>query len=282
MVGEEYYRHFQQGTVVFECCLLLYSATDTTLEYSIAMLVFCRFWSVRSSNNKMICFFCSMEMQEFPARSREYYEKAFGEGRLRVEGVVRVTAETGLHAGARMRHLVHRHEPPVPNTSLDIIEVNEDHVVVNKPPGMPVHVGGQYRKNTVLGILEAEHSGLMPLSPAHRLDKPVSGVLIFSRNSNAADMLRRAINHGETKKLYVARVQGKVDTVGCQDGIKRIHCALAWDATSGRALARTGEDDPIECTADTRFVSKDKAPIDNSVQNESDAPKKKKKKDVQG
>ena len=271
MVGQEHYRYLQQGAVYLHVAW----CTDTTLEYSIAMLVFCRFCSFSKFNKMRIFFQCLMEMQEFPARSREYYEKAFGEGRLRVEGVANVTAETGLHAGARMRHLVHRHEPPVPNTSLDLIEVNEDHVVVNKPPGMPVHVGGQYRKNTVLGILEAEHGGLMPLSPAHRLDKPVSGVLIFSRNRNAADMLRRAINHGETKKLYIARVQGKVETTGCQDGIKRIKCALAWDATSGRALPGTEEDATIESTADTRIASKHKA-LTHSIQNESDAPKKKK------
>eukprot|EP00890_Picochlorum_soloecismus_P003477 jgi/Picsp_1/412/NSC_00410-R1_pseudouridine synthase len=218
--------------------------------------------------------------KEFPARSREYYENAFGEGRLRVEGPIVVTAETGLHAGARMRHLVHRHEPPVPNTTLDIIEVNENHVVANKPPGMPVHVGGQYRKNTVLGILEAEHSELMPLSPAHRLDKPVSGVLIFSRNRDAADMLRKAINHGETKKLYIARVQGKV---GGKDGIKRIACPLAWDATSGRALPGMADDATSNYTdagfdvANSDTGCKDERLVD-SVQNESSVPRKKKAK----
>lgn len=226
----------------------------------------------------MMTVFKSMEIQEFPARSREYYEQAFGEGRLRVEGPPMVTAETGLNAGARMRHLVHRHEPPVPKTALNIIEVNENHVVVNKPPGMPVHVGGQYRKNTVLGILEAEHSELMPLSPAHRLDKPVSGVLIFTRNRNAADVLRRAINHGETKKLYIARVQGKV---GNADEIKRITCPLAWDATSGRAVAGTKDDITLIYTADsvaanTHTGTKDEI-LCGSVRNERCVPRKKAK-----
>ena len=34
--------------------------------------------------------------------------------------------------------------------------------------GMPVHVAGQYRKNTVHGILTAERPDLGPLYPVHR------------------------------------------------------------------------------------------------------------------
>lgn len=75
---------------------------------------------------------------------------------------------------------------------------------------MPVHVAGQYRKNTVLGILNADHPELGNLHPVHRLDKPVSGVLIFARNAAAADTLRQGIaDKGSVTKIYIARVAGK-------------------------------------------------------------------------
>jgi 23S rRNA-/tRNA-specific pseudouridylate synthase len=67
-----------------------------------------------------------------------------------------------------MRHFIHRHEPPVPAGSITVIGQSEDAVAVCKPHGMPVHVGGQYRKNTVLGILTAEQPDLGPLLPIHR------------------------------------------------------------------------------------------------------------------
>lgn len=41
-------------------------------------------------------------------------------------------------------------------------------VAVCKPAGMPVHVAGQYRKNTVLGVLTAERPDLGPLFSIHR------------------------------------------------------------------------------------------------------------------
>lgn len=52
-----------------------------------------------------------------------------------------------------------------------LVAVTDDVVAVNKPFSMPVHVAGQYRKNTVLGVLEAEHPELGEVHPCHRLDK---------------------------------------------------------------------------------------------------------------
>jgi tRNA pseudouridine32 synthase len=79
---------------------------------------------------------------------------------------------------------------------------------VNKPAAVPVHVAGQYRKNTVVGILEAERPDLGPLAPCHRLDKPVSGVLILTRNAAAAEHMRRVITEHRVTKSYVALVEG--------------------------------------------------------------------------
>jgi len=135
---------------------------------------------------------------------------------LRIEGPKKkrgpeMTIDSPLIEGTRMRHMIHRHEPAVPSVEIEIIDWNDDHVVVNKPSGMPVHAGGQYRKNTVHAIVEAEHNEFGKISPVHRLDKPVSGVLIFSRHKAAADRIRSAMVSGETQKVYVARVLGKFE-----------------------------------------------------------------------
>ena len=49
-----------------------------------------------------------------------------------------------------------------------VVGQSADVVAVCKPHGMPVHVAGQYRKNTVHGILTAERPELGPLFPVHR------------------------------------------------------------------------------------------------------------------
>lgn len=46
-------------------------------------------------------------------------------------------------------------------------------------------------------------------APACRLDKPVSGLLLFARSAQAAAALCRQIEGREVEKVYVARVLGR-------------------------------------------------------------------------
>ena len=90
-----------------------------------------------------------------------------------------------------------------------MLKETDEYVAVNKPPSMPVHVAGQYRKNTVMSILIAQRPEFSTLLPVHRLDKPVSGVLIFAKSAAAADKLRIGIaDKGSVEKIYVAKVLG--------------------------------------------------------------------------
>jgi 23S rRNA-/tRNA-specific pseudouridylate synthase len=51
--------------------------------------------------------------------------------------------------------------------SIQVLEETEDIIAVNKPAAMPVHVAGQYRKNTVVGILEASRFASPCLTIVH-------------------------------------------------------------------------------------------------------------------
>jgi len=90
--------------------------------------------------------FCS----EFKGRSREYYTQAIAQGRLRVEDTsmsCKATKKTAacaaaadaLRDGQRVRHFVHRHEPPVLHVPIPILATTDTAVVVCKPASMPVH-----------------------------------------------------------------------------------------------------------------------------------------------
>ena len=182
--------------------------------------------------------------KDFPARDRAYYEKAHAAGYLRVDNPTggkpgkskraktrgedddgggdsakslksflgseaTVEALRPLKAGERVRHFLHRHEPPVLSHTVDIVEVTDDLVAVHKPATVPVHPTGQYRKNTVLGILASHFPGLGWLAPAHRLDRNVSGLLLLARNGRTASALREAMMGRRISKTYVALVNMK-------------------------------------------------------------------------
>ena len=74
-----------------------------------------------------------------------------------------------LADNAIIRHLLHRHEPPALDLGpVRVLGYSASHGLwaVGKPPGMPVHAAGGYRKNTVCGVLEA--AARVPASPAER------------------------------------------------------------------------------------------------------------------
>ncbi|KAL6781612.1 hypothetical protein ACKKBF_B08725 [Auxenochlorella protothecoides x Auxenochlorella symbiontica] len=174
--------------------------------------------------------------KEFPARSRDYYRAAIEQGRLRLEGKPS-SPDTILAPGQRMRHAIHRHEPPCLGGDIPVLGVTPGLVAVGKPAGMPVHVSGQYRKNTVLGVLQAHRTDLGPLHPCHRLDKPVSGVLIFARSPAAADALRLQIEAHEVCKVYVARVMGRFPDT--PDPLV-VDVPLSWDQKRNHVTACPG------------------------------------------
>ncbi|KAJ6294309.1 hypothetical protein OIU76_022401 [Salix suchowensis] len=145
--------------------------------------------------------------EEFKGRPYDYYVSAVKCGRIQVDGEM-VPVSYIVKSSQKISHFLHRHEPPVMAWDVPILDKEDDVVTVWKPATVPVHPCGQYRKNTVVGVLQAEY-GLAPLFPVHRLDRLVSGLLILARNATKADLFRQEIEAGKVQKQYVAKVVGE-------------------------------------------------------------------------
>nr|XP_043636246.1 RNA pseudouridine synthase 7-like [Erigeron canadensis] len=144
---------------------------------------------------------------EFKGRKRDYYDSAVKSGRIQVDGKT-VPVSYIVQSSQKISHFLHRHEPPVMALDVTILHKGEDVLTVCKPASVPVHPCGQYRKNTVVGILQAEHD-LAPLFPIHRLDRLVSGLLILARSASQAEIFRQQIESGMVQKQYIAKVVGE-------------------------------------------------------------------------
>ncbi|KAK1567128.1 hypothetical protein Q3G72_008454 [Acer saccharum] len=191
--------------------------------------------------------------EEFKGRPYDYYVSAVKCGRIQVDGEM-VPVSYIVKSSQKISHFVHRHEPPVMACDVSILQKEPDVVTVCKPPSAPVHPCGQYRKNTVVGILQAEH-GLAPLFPVHRLDRLVSGLLILARNASKADLFRQQIEAGKVHKQYIAKVIGVFP-----EGEQVVDANINYNAKAGRSTAEAGErcgDTPIKgkaaCTKFTRI-----------------------------
>ncbi|KDP22575.1 hypothetical protein JCGZ_26406 [Jatropha curcas] len=191
--------------------------------------------------------------EEFKGRPYEYYVSAVKCGRIQVDGEM-VPVSYIVKSSQKISHFVHRHEPPVMALDVSILQNDPDVVTVCKPATVPVHPCGQYRKNTIVGILQAEHS-LAPLFPVHRLDRLVSGLLILARNSVKADLFRQEIEAGMVQKQYIAKVIGIFP-----EDEQLVDININYNAREGRSMAEVGDscrDSPTKgkaaCTKFTRI-----------------------------
>ncbi|XP_038684188.1 RNA pseudouridine synthase 7-like isoform X2 [Tripterygium wilfordii] len=173
--------------------------------------------------------------EEFKGRPYDYYVNAVKCGRIQVDGEM-VPVSYIVKSSQKISHFVHRHEPPVMASDVSILQKEPDVLTVCKPASVPVHPCGQYRKNTVIGILQAEH-GLAPLF-LHRLDRLVSGLLILATNASKADLFRQQIEAGKVKKQYIAKVIGVFP-----DGERVVDVNINYNAREGRSTAEAGNCD---------------------------------------
>jgi len=157
--------------------------------------------------------------KEFRSETQEYYEKAIKAGKITVNGGV-ASPGTVLKDNDVICNKVHRHEPPVVGNPLEIVELTDELVVLNKPSSIPVHPCGRYRHNTVVFLLGKEH-GLTNLFTIHRIDRLTSGILMFARTLSKAQELECQVRNREIEKEYVCRVQGEFpsEEVDCEEPI---------------------------------------------------------------
>ena len=111
-----------------------------------------------------------------------------------------------------MTHLTIRKENPIIFRKLEIVFEDNDYLAVDKPSSWPVHICGAYNFNTLQRILMDEYNH-KDIKILHRLDKQTSGIVIFAKNTNAAELFRSKLHTDEIQKIYFARVKGDFKTI---------------------------------------------------------------------
>ena len=98
---------------------------------------------------------------------------------------------------------------PLCDREVPILYMDDDLLVYNKPPGMPVHQSGGHIFGTLDGVyaaLCARDGKPASMRAINRLDKDTSGTVVIARNQIAAGILWKAVD-----KRYIAVVEGIPD-----------------------------------------------------------------------
>jgi 23S rRNA pseudouridine1911/1915/1917 synthase len=152
---------------------------------------------------------------------------------------------------------------------LDILYEDNHLLAVCKPGGLLVQ-GDRTNDPTLLGcakeyLKEKYHKpGQVFLGLVHRIDRPVSGIVLFARTSKAASRVAKAFKDREVGKVYAAVVEGMPEL---EEGIledlvarhgRRSHIVRSPDAGHAvparlryRVLAYTGGQSLLEVNLET-------------------------------
>jgi len=123
-------------------------------------------------------------------------------------------AWTGWHSSFR---IVEQEESalwsPDPGMTFDVLLEDGPLIAVNKPAGLltqGVPHGLPSLESEVKQYLRIRYSkpGNVYLGVPHRLDRPVSGVVLFARNSKAAARLAEQFRERSVRKTYLALTEG--------------------------------------------------------------------------
>lgn len=91
---------------------------------------------------------------------------------------------------------------------LEILYKDDYLVAINKPSGLLVHRSPIDKNETEFAVQQLRDQIGQFVYPVHRLDKPTSGVLLFTLDKQSAKLMSEQFRARETKKTYLAVVRG--------------------------------------------------------------------------
>jgi len=156
--------------------------------------------------------------ERIPALSRTRVQELIREGNVRVDGRTarashRIAAGEAIDVAVLPRPALVAVPEDLP---LELLLVDDDFVVVNKPAGMVVHAGAGHARGTLvnallhrLGKLSGAGGALRP-GIVHRLDRETSGAMVVARNDAAHENLAEQFRSRNVRKIYLALVHGKM------------------------------------------------------------------------
>jgi 23S rRNA pseudouridine1911/1915/1917 synthase len=160
--------------------------------------------------------------------SRAQARRVLSRGVVRVDGRACSAAEKGVALAPGAVVEVERYVPAAeqrplaePELALPVRAEGPGWLVVDKPPGMPVHPLREDERGSALGFVAARHPAVVGVGEGglrsgvvHRLDVDTSGCLAFATERASWEALRQAFRRHRMEKVYRALALGRLSGEG--------------------------------------------------------------------
>ncbi len=183
-------------------------------------------------------------VQQLSKTSKVIATRIVQEGGARVNGFTVRRPQTLLQLGDRLEidYEPDDFRPQRLQSSYQPLEIryeDEHLLVVDKPPHLLTVPTPNRERNTLLSLLQRrmqrEHQAPETLCCVHRLDRGVSGLVVFAKGVPVAEKLRDQFAERKPRRHYLALVRGRMQA---DEGTYRSHL------TTDKNLNRHSTDDP--------------------------------------
>lgn len=145
--------------------------------------------------------------EKFPFLSRNGWQKRCRDGRVLV-GNQRPRTSYKLRPGDQVYHLYPPECEPRVNRSVFCFDHScSNMVALYKPPHLPMHEGGSYRKNTFTEVVKEKWGSQW--GAVHRLDRETSGIILCGRHRDVRAQLSGMFRSHSLEKVYDAVLMGE-------------------------------------------------------------------------
>lgn len=153
----------------------------------------------------------------FPSIAREVWQQRMAAGKVHWHDGSLVSAASPYRPQQRVYYYREVESETVLPFAEQILFQDQELLVVDKPPFMPVTPGGRTVNQCLQNRLR-ERLGLDDLQAIHRLDRATSGLVLFSVNPATRPLYHQLFATRQVDKTYhaVARVEGNPPLVGQQ------------------------------------------------------------------
>jgi len=158
--------------------------------------------------------------ERYRRRSREALKRAIESGAIQIDRadphhkpMGRLKPSFSLQPGDVVKVISQKKPEPEVNFNYKTLYEDDDMIVLDKPPNLPVHPAGKYFFNTLLIHLKTQGftrdlAAEREFYLVHRIDKETSGILLLAKTKEMCAKLTVQFRERETEKYYLAIVHG--------------------------------------------------------------------------
>ncbi len=144
--------------------------------------------------------------ERFPYQSRTQWQKEIKAKKISINGEIIKSINIKIKNGDKISYETRNLEEPEIDPNFTILYEDEYILAINKSGNLPVHPSGRFFNHTLSMLLKKQYG--INYIPIHRLDRETTGVILFSKTSEAASEFHK---HFENfNKHYTAITHGLI------------------------------------------------------------------------